>query len=80
MFSIAGTVGDGRNMINMGVSWKFGQKNRIRVDTITMHKDGTLHIQRVRTIKERVDEKADPSSKNETKKKAKIKVAEKPME
>jgi len=54
--------------------------DRIRVDTITKHKDGTPHIQRVRTIKERVDEKADPSSKKETKKKAKIKVAEKPVE
>ena len=53
--------------------------DRIRVDTITKHKDGTPHIQRVRTIKERVDEKADPSSKKETKKKAKIKVAEKPV-
>ncbi|SFE20613.1 YadA-like family protein, partial [Succiniclasticum ruminis] len=53
--------------------------DRIRVDTITKHKDGTPHIQRVRTIKERVEEKADPSSKKETKK-AKIKVAEKPME
>ena len=193
MFSIAGTVGDGRNMINVGVSWKFGQKNRIsanrissakeiielrknqenvhsfladavagnqldlskiqlfpdveenhwaydyvatmagngvlegypdgyfkgnrnmtryemaavlyrlmqngarlsdkaltefapeldriRVDTITQHKDGTPHIQRVRTIKERVEEKADPSPKEDTKKKkAKIKVAEKPAE
>ena len=54
--------------------------DRIRVDTITKHKDGTPHIQRVRTIKERVDEKADSSSKKETKKKAKIKVAEKPVE
>ena len=173
MFSIAGTIGDGRNMVNVGVSWKFGQKNRIsanrissakeiielrknqenvhsfladavagnqldlskiqlfpdveenhwaydyvatmagngvlegypdgyfkgnrnmtryemaavlyrlmqngarlsdkaltefapeldriRVDTITHHKDGTPHIQRVRTIKERVEEKADPA-------------------
>ena len=54
--------------------------DRIRVDTITQHKDGTPHIQRVRTIKERVDEKADPSSEKAAKKKAKIKVAEKPME
>ncbi len=177
MFSIAGTIGDGRNMVNVGVSWKFGQKNRIsanrissakeiielrknqenvhsfladavagnqldlskiqlfpdveenhwaydyvatmagngvlegypdgyfkgnrnmtryemaavlyrlmqngarlsdraltefapeldriRVDTITKHKDGTPHIQRVRTIKERVEEKADPVQKEE---------------
>lgn len=35
--------------------------DRIRVDTITHHKDGTPHIQRVRTIKERVEEKADPA-------------------
>ena len=55
--------------------------DRIRVDTITHHKDGTPHIQRVRTIKERVDEKADLSSEKDTKKKkAKIKVAEKPVE
>jgi autotransporter adhesin len=191
MFSIAGTIGDGRNMVNVGVSWKFGQKNRIsanrissakeiielrknqenvhsfladavagnqldlskiqlfpdveenhwaydyvatmagngvlegypdgyfkgnrnmtryemaavlyrlmqngarlsdraltefapeldriRVDTITKHKDGTPHIQRVRTIKERVDEKSDLSP-EKAEKKAKIKVAEKPME
>ena len=54
--------------------------DRIRVDTITKHKDGTPHIQRVRTIKERVDEKADPSSEKNAKKKAKVKVAEKPVE
>ncbi|MBQ8918979.1 MAG: YadA-like family protein [Acidaminococcaceae bacterium] len=54
--------------------------DRIRVDTITQHKDGTPHIQRVRTIKERVDEKADPSSEKAAKKKAKVKVAEKPVE
>ena len=54
--------------------------DRIRVDTITKHKDGTPHIQRVRTIKEKKKKKADPSSKKETKKKAKIKVAEKPVE
>ena len=54
--------------------------DRIRVDTITKHKDGTPHIQRVRTIKERVDEKSDLSPEKAEKKKAKIKVAEKPME
>lgn len=54
--------------------------DRIRVDTITKHKDGTPHIQRVRTIKERVDEKADPSSEKTAKKKTKVKVAEKPVE
>ena len=54
--------------------------DRIRVDTITHHKDGTPHIQRVRTIKERVDEKSDLSPEKAEKKKAKIKVAEKPME
>ncbi|MBR1590851.1 MAG: YadA-like family protein [Acidaminococcaceae bacterium] len=192
MFSIAGTIGNGNNMVNVGVSWKFGQKNRIsanrissakeiielrknqenvhsfladavagnqldlskiqlfpdveenhwaydyvatmagngvlegypdgyfkgnrnmtryemaavlyrlmqngarlsdraltefapeldriRVDTITQHQDGTPHIQRVRTIKERVDEKADPSSEKAAKKKAKVKVAEKLVE
>ena len=52
--------------------------DRIRVDTITHHKDGTPHIQRVRTIKERVDEKATKDTKKE--KKAKIKVAETPVE
>ena len=45
-----------------------------------MHKDGTPHIQRVRTIKERVDEKSDLSPEKAEKKKAKIKVAEKPVE
>ena len=54
--------------------------DRIRVDTITHHKDGTPHIQRVRTIKERVDEKSDLSPEKAEKKKAKIKVAEKPVE
>ena len=54
--------------------------DRIRVDTITKHKDGTPHIQRVRTIKERVDEKSDLSPEKAEKKKAKIKVAEKPVE
>ena len=54
--------------------------DRIRVDTITHHKDGTPHIQRVRTIKERVDEKSDLSPEKAEKKKGKIKVAEKPME
>ncbi len=195
MFSIAGTIGDGRNMVNVGVSWKFGQKNRIsanrissakeiielrknqenvhsfladavagnqldlskiqlfpdveenhwaydyvatmagngvlegypdgyfkgnrnmtryemaavlyrlmqngarlsdkaltefapeldriRVDTITHHKDGTPHIQRVRTIKERVEEKPDPAYKEEKlaqEKAAKEKIAKEKAE
>ena len=195
MFSIAGTIGDGRNMVNVGVSWKFGQKNRIsanrissakeiielrknqenvhsfladavagnqldlskiqlfpdveenhwaydyvatmagngvlegypdgyfkgnrnmtryemaavlyrlmqngarlsdkaltefapeldriRVDTITHHKDGTPHIQRVRTIKERVEEKPDPVYKEEKlaqEKAAKEKIAKEKAE
>lgn len=57
--------------------------DRIRVDTITHHKDGTPHIQRVRTIKERVEEKPDPAYKEEKlaqEKAAKEKIAKEKAE
>ena len=37
--SVGGTVGGGENMVNVGVSWKFGQGNHITRSRVAMAKD-----------------------------------------
>lgn len=38
-FSVGGTVGGGENMVNVGVSWKFGQGNHVTNSRVAMAKD-----------------------------------------
>ena len=39
MFSVGGSFGGGENMVNAGVSWKFGQRNHISRSRVSMAKD-----------------------------------------
>ena len=39
MFSLGGTFGNGENMVNAGISFKLGQKNRISVSRVAMAKE-----------------------------------------
>ena len=39
MFSVGGSFSGGENMVNVGVSWKFGQKNHISRSRVSMAKD-----------------------------------------
>lgn len=39
MFSVGGSFGGGENMVNAGVSWKFGQRNQISRSRVSMAKD-----------------------------------------
>ena len=39
MFSAGGSFSGGENMVNVGVSWKFGQKNHISRSRVSMAKD-----------------------------------------
>ncbi|WP_302609593.1 ESPR-type extended signal peptide-containing protein [uncultured Mitsuokella sp.] len=38
-FSVGGTVGGGENMVNVGVSWKFGQGSHVTNSRVAMAKD-----------------------------------------
>ena len=39
LFSVGGSFGGGENMVNAGVSWKFGQRNHISRSRVSMAKD-----------------------------------------
>lgn len=39
MFSVGGTVGNGNNMVNAGVSFKFGQSNGVSTSRVAMAKE-----------------------------------------
>lgn len=39
MFSVGGSFAGGENMVNVGVSWKFGQTNRVSRSRVSMAKD-----------------------------------------
>lgn len=39
MFSIGGSFGGGENMVNAGISWKFGQKNHVSRSRVSMAKE-----------------------------------------
>ena len=39
MFSVGGSFSGGENMVNVGVSWKFGQKNHISRSRVSVAKD-----------------------------------------
>ncbi|MCI5836729.1 MAG: S-layer homology domain-containing protein [Veillonellaceae bacterium] len=39
MFSVGGSFNGGENMLNVGVSWKFGQKNQVSRSRVSMAKD-----------------------------------------
>lgn len=39
MFNVGGSFSGGENMVNAGISWKFGQKNNVSRSRVSVAKD-----------------------------------------
>ena len=50
MFSVGGNFGNGENMVNAGVSWKFGQKSHISRSRVSMAKDMLAMKNQIETL------------------------------
>lgn len=50
MFSVGGSFSGGENMVNVGVSWKFGQKNHISRSRVSMAKDMLAMKNQIETL------------------------------
>lgn len=50
MFSVGGSFSGGENMVNVGVSWKFGQKSHISRSRVSMAKDMLAMKNQIETL------------------------------
>ena len=50
MFSVGGSFSGGENMVNLGVSWKFGQKSHISRSRVSMAKDMLAMKNQIETL------------------------------
>lgn len=50
MFSVGGSFSGGENMVNVGVSWKFGQKSHISRSRVSMAKDVLAMKNQIETL------------------------------
>lgn len=50
MFSVGGSFGGGENMVNAGISWKFGQKNHVSRSRVSMAKEILSMKEQIETL------------------------------